>query len=280
MEKGSQKQINVLDTLYQAVLDSALLEVTINDEEKHYGARLLGLSENPEQAKKQAADAILAQYAARLQPAEAAKNREAQTDARWILITPLEPIDGNMKIRKAVKITLGFYRGLEQYRVEVAFRKVQRVETGQAIELSWPAAIHSMPMRLQHRVEIPDEMDLTVQVQKRGEEPFIAQIVDISSGGLSFTCQEGTSSTLAAGDKVGLTIRGDILIGTPITTYGSITNLASARDRKDVQVTRQLYGVQFKLLSVADAMTVDRLVKAVQTNQKNEGRTTRKKMSL
>ncbi|MEO5330660.1 MAG: PilZ domain-containing protein [Magnetococcus sp. YQC-5] len=280
MEKGSQKQVNVLDTLYQAVLDSALLEVTIDNEEKRYGARLLGLSEDPEQVKKQAADAILAQYAARLQPAEAANNRDGPTDARWILITPLEPIDGNMKIRKAAKITLGFYRGLEQYRVEVAFRKVQRVETGQAIELSWPAVIHSMPMRLQHRVEIPDDMDLTVQVQKRGEEPFIAKIVDISSGGLSFTCQEGASSTLVAGDKVGLTIRGEILIGTPITTYGSVSTLASARDRKDVQVTRQLYGVQFKLLSVADAMTVDRLVKAVQTNQKNEGRTTRKKISL
>lgn len=264
MEKGIHHQASVLETLHRAVREGVLLDVRIEGDDKTYGARLLTLSEDVSSLKKQAADMLLSQYAARLQPGGSDAAASPEQDERWILITPLEPPEGNMRIRKASKVVIGFYLGLESFRTVVSFRKVQRIETGQAIELSWPPAFQSAPKRQQHRIEIPADMNLEVQVQKRGSEPFTARIVDISPGGLSFTCNE-LPVPLESGDKVGLSIRGEILMGTPIITFGNITSLTKARDCKDVQVSRQLYGVQFKMLSVADAMSVDRLVEAVET---------------
>ncbi|MBF0270584.1 MAG: PilZ domain-containing protein [Magnetococcales bacterium] len=284
MEKALQNHASVMDILHRAVRESVLLEVRIDGEEKLYGARLLTLSEDVESLKKQAADLLLSRYAAQVQSAPGESASSPDQDERWILITPLEPPEGNMRIRKSAKVVIGFCLGLELFRTVVTFRKVQRVETGQAIELSWPPAFQSSPKRQQHRVDIPKDMNLEVQVQKRGAEAFTARIVDISPGGLSFTC-DALSIPLESGDKVGLSIRGEILMGTPIITFGTITSMTKARDSKDVQVSRQLYGVQFKMLSVADAMSVDRLVEAVETITKGSsssgaGRPSRKRISV
>ncbi|MBF0189664.1 MAG: PilZ domain-containing protein [Magnetococcales bacterium] len=284
MEKALQHHASVLEILHRAVGESVLLEVRIDGEEKLYGARLLALSEDVENLKKQAEDLLLSRYAAQVHAGAGDAASGPETDERWILITPLEPPDGNMRIRKAAKVVIGFCLGLELFRTVVSFRKVQRVETGQAIELSWPPAFQRSPKRQQHRVDIPADMDLEVQVQKRGAEPFTARIVDLSPGGLSFTC-DALSVPLESGDKVGLSIRGEILMGTPIITFGTITSMTRARDCKDVQVSRQLYGVQFRMLSVADAMSVDRLVEAVETITKGgspsgAGRPARKRLGV
>ncbi|GAB0056606.1 hypothetical protein SIID45300_00914 [Candidatus Magnetaquicoccaceae bacterium FCR-1] len=264
MDKNVPGKLSTFDTLQRAVRESVLLEVRLDGEEKHYGARLLSLSEDPSHFKKKTADLVLAQFAAKIQPAVATADAVPQAEEQWILITPLEPPDGNMRIRKAAKVLLGFCLGLEYFRTVVTFRKVQRIETGQAIELSWPPGFQVATKRLQQRVEIPNEMLLEVQVHKRGAEPFSAQVVDISQGGLSFTCNIPPVA-LESGDRIGVSIRGEILMGTPINTYGTVTTITKARDSKDVQVSRQLYGVRFVMLSVADAMTVDRLVEAVES---------------
>ncbi|MBF0262962.1 MAG: PilZ domain-containing protein [Magnetococcales bacterium] len=263
MDKSSPGKPSTFDILQRAVRESVLLEVRLDGEEKYYGARLLLLSEDSSHLKKKAADLMLAQFAAKIQPGASEPPQEPKEEP-WIQITPLEPPDGNMRIRKAAKVLLGFCLGLEYFRTVVTFRKVQRIETGQAIELSWPPGFQVATKRFQQRVEIPNDMLLEVQVQKRGAEPFSAQVVDISQGGLSFTCNM-PSVALESGDRIGVSIRGEILMGTPINTHGTVTTITKARDSKDVQVSRQLYGVQFVMLSVADAMTVDRLVEAVES---------------
>lgn len=281
MAKEGLKEINILDLLHQAVGDCVLLDIKIDEEEKQYGARLLSLSITPELAKKQAAEAILKQYSSRTQQGSGAQlglDTDGD-DARWMLITPLEPTDGNLRIRKSKQVSVGFYLGLEQFNFEVAFRKVQMVKQGQAIELSWPDTIKKLTIRQQLRVEVPSQMDLSIQVQKRGEKPFVAKIVDISAGGLSFASSEAAVG-LQVGDKVGVAIKGAILMGTPISTYGSITFIIKARHRQNVQVTEQVYGLQFKLLAVADAMTVDRLVKALGSIAKSDNPAAAKKVSL
>ncbi|MEO5344941.1 MAG: PilZ domain-containing protein [Magnetococcus sp. YQC-9] len=263
MDKNAPGKPSIFDILQRAVQENVLLEVRLDGEEKYYGARLLSLSEDLSHLKKKAADLVLAQYAAKIQPG-GTDAMATPSEENWILITPLEPPDGNMRIRKATKVLLGFCLGLELFRTVVTFRKVQRIESGQAIELSWPPGFQVSTKRMQQRVEIPNDMLLEVMIQKRGAEPFSAQVVDISQGGLSFTCNT-PPVPLESGVKIGVSIRGEILMGTPINTFGTVTAITRARDSKDVQVSRQLYGVQFVMLSVADAMTVDRLVEAVQT---------------
>ncbi|MBF0180305.1 MAG: PilZ domain-containing protein [Magnetococcales bacterium] len=275
MEKGVKKQVDVLATLKKAVSENALLEIVIEGEEKRYGARLLEITD-PDQMQKLAATAILNRYAAGVKTQTEAEPNEKPEDTQWIRITPLEPTDGNMKIRKANKVILSFYLGLEHYRTVVVFQRVLRLEAGQAIELSWPPAIISSPRRQQIRVEIPDEIHLEVQVQKKGTEPFMARVVDLSSGGLSFACQE-SAAPLEIGDKLGLAMRGEILMGTPIVTYGTLMTISRARDHREIDVTWMRYGVQFKLLAVADAMTVDRLVETVQSGGRSGMRFDRKK---
>ncbi|MBF0614826.1 MAG: PilZ domain-containing protein [Magnetococcales bacterium] len=271
MEKGLHGQANVLEILHRAVQERVLLEVRIDGEEKSYGARLLSLSEDLNSLKKHAADLLLSQYASKVQQSSGESSSQEQ-DPRWILMTPLEPPDGNLRIRKSARVVIGFCLGLEMFRTVVTFRRVQRVESGQAIELSWPPAFQISTKRQQMRVEIPADMKLEIQVHKKGADPFVVPIFDISPGGLSFT-SAGLPVSLESGDRVGLSIIGEILMGTPINIFGTITAITKVRDSQDVQVARQLYGVKFVMLSVADAMSVDRLVETIETITKGGSRT-------
>lgn len=271
MANAIQPAPKVLDILHQAVMDGVLLEIQIDAEEKRYGARLLSLSTTPELEKKQATTILFSKNSAQTQMGVQPQNNSnpLDDDAPWMLMTPLEPMDGNLRIHKARTICIRFYRGLEQFQAEVLFRKVQLVNQTQAIELTWPTDLKITPIRQKPRVDVPDHVDLSVQIQQHGETGFLAKIMDISAGGLSFVCQK-PSFQLPSGAKVSVTITSKTLLNAPIVTYGIIGSIAKARDRKDMQVAEQVYGLQFKLLSVTDAMAVDRLLKSLRTQSKIE----------
>lgn len=176
------------------------------------------------------------------------------------LIAPLEPVAGNIKIRKAPLIIIRFFAGLESYALNTTFQKVVMLGNSLAIQLSMPSDIHVLPKRQQPRISISPQAGYRVTVQRRGSPGFDAILTDLSPGGLSFACQE-KHEFLEVGDKVGITIQGPFFQGTPVSTFVSVCRVARVRDEGNLQQASQQYGVQFKMVSVSDSMTIDRLVK-------------------
>lgn len=266
MENIYQDKHKVFDSLLRAQRESALLEIFIggNNNREHFGSRLLPF---PDYQPIDRTNAILGELSRKMR--EAANDgdrrippRAANTDAMpsSFLIFPLEPTVGNLKIRKVPHVVIRFFIGVELYEISASFQRVLMVGGTQAIEMSMPGAIRIRPRRQQSRANVPPETNLTVKVQKRGSAGFTAILMDISPGGISFASPD-QHDLLEMGDKVGVSILGPLLQGTPISVFGSVCRISRVRDERDNQTATQQYGIQFKLLSVADAMTIDRIVK-------------------
>ncbi|MBF0139170.1 MAG: PilZ domain-containing protein [Magnetococcales bacterium] len=263
--RGKKK---VFASLLRAQQQSVLLEITFTGgaSRERYGSRVLSFP-GYEGGVTFETD-ILAQMARQLR--EAVNDDEGRAGDAVVpddqgvpdafLIVPLEPTTGNMKIRKVPQVVVRFFIGLELYEIVTTFQKVVMVSGTQAIQLALPGLIRIHPRRQQERVTIPPQANMSVVVQKRGSAGFKANLLDLSPGGLSFASTDA-HEPLVLGDKVGVTIQGPILQGTPLSTFASVCRIARVRDGQNLQQASQLYGVQFKLVSVADAMTIDRLVR-------------------
>ncbi|MBF0424170.1 MAG: PilZ domain-containing protein, partial [Magnetococcales bacterium] len=267
MENIHRDKKKVFISLLQAQQESALLEIALAGETspERYGSRLLPFPGY--EGGNIFEDDILAEYARKLRDAvndEEGSEPETRSNGQGIpesfTIVPLEPTTGNLKIRKVPQVVIRFFLGLELYELATMFQKVVLVSGAQAIQLAMPGMVRIRPRRQQQRISVPPRANMTVTVQKRGSNSFNATLSDLSPGGLSFSCSE-KHDPLMLGDKVGVTIHGPILQGTPLSTFGSICRMTRAREEVNVQEASQHYGVQFKLVSVADAMTIDRLVK-------------------
>ncbi|MBF0453787.1 MAG: PilZ domain-containing protein [Magnetococcales bacterium] len=240
MENTYYDKVQILQTFRQAAKEGVLLTIHLGGQGKlSYGTRLIPFAE---------------------EKSNETSGVNHATDC--LLIAPLEPTDGNIKIRKAHQINLQFYLGLRQFKTTALFQKIIPIAGGQAIQLSLPNLLRYDQRRDQRRVDIPQELALMAKVQKRGEKAVTADVVDLSPGGLSFSIPTQQKNWLfSKGDKVNVSISGKVLLGTPITTFGNVTYIATARDSGNIQLTKQQYGVQFQMLSVANAMAVDKLVK-------------------
>lgn len=268
MEDIYRGKKRVFASLLRAQQDSVLLEISFAGatSRERYGSRVLSFPGYEGGVSFE--DDILAKMARQLREAvnddekgasdAGASDDEGVPDA--FLIVPLEPTTGNMKIRKVPQVAVRFFIGLELYELVTTFQKVLLVSGTQAIQLALPGLIRIHPRRQQERVAIPPQANMSVVVQKRGSAGFKANLLDLSPGGVSFACADAHEPLVLA-DKVGVTIQGPILQGTPLSTFGSVCRIVRARDELNYQQASQLYGVQFKLVSVADAMTIDRLVK-------------------
>ncbi|MBF0145841.1 MAG: PilZ domain-containing protein [Magnetococcales bacterium] len=267
MENTHHDKRRVFESLLRAQQEAALLEIALGGSEsrERYGSRVLpfpgglGVGRND-------GDLLAAMTS---KPGDVANDEDGAGFSDHgtgmeipssFLIVPLEPTIGNIKIRKTPQVVVRYFIGLESNEIATTFQKVLMVDGAQAIQLSMPSRIRIRHRRQQQRVLVPAQANMGVTVQKRGSAGFNGHLIDLSSGGLSFSCPE-QHEPLEIGDKVGVSIHGSLLQGTPLSTFGSVCRIARARDEKNPQQASQQYGVQFKLVSVADAMTIDRLVR-------------------
>ncbi len=251
----------IKEIFQQALKEEALLEVCIDSERgSRYGARLVKVPTFKEEEESEDILALFSSQVAQktaLNGAEAKPNEHAEEEL-YFLSSPLEPSDGNLKVRRSRQVFIWFHAGNLFYGAKVHFRRVEALEGAQTILWSFPNVLRSLVNRTHVRADIPKTVTIPLSVQKRGFKPIPAQLMNISAGGLSFACRSRKPLSLTKGDKLNMTIGGE---WGPISAFGTICNQTATRDVNDMQVTIQCYGLQFKMLSVADAMTVDRLVK-------------------
>ncbi|MBF0589542.1 MAG: PilZ domain-containing protein [Magnetococcales bacterium] len=246
--------------LLDAAKDRVLLEIRVGPDKKLFGARFIHVPGGT--VVDDEAEDILSLYASQIGGGEtvttAPKGNVRDEAEDYIVISPLEPTEGNMRIRKTPEILLSFHVGITLYATKVTFQGLINVDNkGQGLKFTVPRVMRAIPRRRQARVDIPERITIPVSVQKRGSAVVSGLLMDISSGGLSFASPQA-KVPLLKNDKVSVTIMGE---WGPVSTFGTICFHAVSRDPRDVQSTVDQYGVQFQMLSVADAMTVDRMVK-------------------
>lgn len=220
----------IREVLGQALRLGTLLDIVLSGEDQHYATRVL-----------------------------------ANTDGLpfvedGLLITPLEPTAGNIKIRRANGVQMGFHIDEMYYECKSSFVRAHAMDNGQALVLSTPRVLRGMVRRHQPRTHVPPDVELIVQIEQRGENVLQGKLNDISPAGLSFSC-DAMAAPIEKGERVKLTLRGRDLGSNTITMPATVAFHARARKAEDIQSVADKYGLQFGAVSAVQSMQIDRLIK-------------------
>ncbi|MBF0455085.1 MAG: PilZ domain-containing protein [Magnetococcales bacterium] len=193
-------------------------------------------------------------------------NFQNETDAAALVIAPLEPSDGNLKIRRTLDdptIQLSFVSNNQSYQGEVSFLGLALINNSQVLQLSLPHQLkptEKIRRRGEKRVIIPGHINLVATLSIEGQEALSGCVEDLSSGGLTFSCSP-LSSPLCEGELVKLVLQGKVIKGETIPTSGIIRRHLVLRKTDEPHECADHYGLQFRHLSPASAMALDRLVR-------------------
>ncbi|MBF0195155.1 MAG: PilZ domain-containing protein [Magnetococcales bacterium] len=226
------KQEKVLQLLDIAVASRILVNVTLQGGGVSYRTRLLNMGETSDS----------------------------------IFLAPLEPANGNMKIRGSRgegAVTISFVHNNQTFQGKVTFMGVEIANGSQLLRCSVPEVLQpteKIRRREENRVIVPNHFDLTVSVAIKGQKKVSGVIEDLSSGGLSFSCPS-LSTPFCHGNKVMISISGDVLKGESIPATGIIRRCVVLRNSDKTNICADHYGLQFLRIPTATAMAVDRLVR-------------------
>lgn len=178
------------------------------------------------------------------------------------LISPLEPAQGNIRIRRSRMVAVGFHLGERFYQGKTGFQQVVQREGAPALVLFMPKVVQYVARRRFPRLELPKDVGLRVMVEKRGGGSIYGELVDISEGGVSFLIPP-EQNILEKDDRVSITLIGRNL--DPMPMLSSICYQLQMRDINDFNTVRVKCGAQFLSLSSSAEMTLKRVVKTLLT---------------
>ncbi|MCP4372501.1 MAG: cyclic nucleotide-binding domain-containing protein, partial [Deltaproteobacteria bacterium] len=113
--------------------------------------------------------------------------------------------------------------------------------------------------RKHSRVKVRKDINITISVRESGTQQFVAEVEDITTGGLSFFCAS-MEYPLRRGDRVNIELHAVNLIDKPIAITGIIRYRVEALQVEDRKALQDKYGLQFDMLSQSQIEQIDRLV--------------------
>lgn len=110
--------------------------------------------------------------------------------ANILLIAPLDPPLGNLKIRRAPAVVLSFFTDTFIAETRVRFLKVR---ADRNLELTFPQEItRSKQKRVAARYKVDSSFKYQMRVVRPSGVPFEGKIIDISTGGMAFYARDKT----------------------------------------------------------------------------------------
>lgn len=178
-----------------------------------------------------------------------------------ILISPVEPATGNIRLQKARKIRLRFHEGTAALQGLTSFIGLFSGQGVRAFQLAFPDKLVRYRSRRTLRAKVTEGVGLKVRIKRQGVDLFEAEVADISVRGLSFYYPE-EAEPLPEGKKISLELNSaDVGL---IPLGGSIRYHARARLQTDLFKSRQRCGIQFEeFFNHANAKKVESLVDRV-----------------
>ena len=177
-----------------------------------------------------------------------------------LVLSPLEPVAGNIKVRSSNTIRLCFYAGTNAVEIGTHFRKAENIRGAQVLLFEYPTIGRIIRGNRPFRAKLPQDMGLTANVCDCAQhsKSINCNVMDISSQGLSLEHEE-IMNTFSMGDMIRLTILSSI--AEPLEVNGTIRHFAKIRTKQGNSI---ICGVQLDLESRSLAEMVEQLFAKVQ----------------
>jgi hypothetical protein len=177
-----------------------------------------------------------------------------------IVLSPLEPVAGNMKVRTSTTVVLCFYAGTNAVELGTKFIKAESVRGASVLVFEYPTVGRIIRGSRPFRAKLSSEMNMMSNLYRldNPDETMDCDIMDISSQGISLE-HEALMERFSTGDKISITIYSPT--SDPLELEGSIRHFAKIRTKQGNSV---ICGIQFDLKSRALAETIENLFAQVQ----------------
>ena len=178
-----------------------------------------------------------------------------------LVLSPLEPVAGNIKIRSSSKVLLRFYTGTTAVEMGTVFLRADAVNKTQVLLLDFPRVGRVIPNSRPFRAKIPEDFMLfaVIMLPKKSKEALRYQIVDFSAMGLSFE-HDDLDQYFQNGDTITIDIFDDHEKKT-LQVKGTVRHFAKVRTKGG---NMNICGVQFDLESRALAGEIEQMFAKVQ----------------
>lgn len=177
-----------------------------------------------------------------------------------IVLSPLEPVSGNIKVRTSNSILLSFYTGTNAVQLGTRFLRAHTIRGSAVLLFEYPVVGRIIRDNRPFRAKLPPEADLVAQichVGKKGES-IECNIMDISSHGLALE-NDNLMKQFEIGDEIRLTILSSF--DNPLVVNGIIRHFAKIRTKKG---NSNICGIQFDLETRGLAAIIEQLFARVQ----------------
>ncbi len=177
-----------------------------------------------------------------------------------LVLSPLEPVAGNMKVRSSNTTLLCFYAGTNAVELGTRFIKAENVRGAQVLLFEYPTVGRIIRGNRPFRAKLPQDIELIANICDCSQHSrcIDCSVMDISSQGLSLEHEE-IMNTFSMGDMVRLTILSPIC--EPLEINGTIRHFAKIRTK---QGNSTICGVQLDLESRSLAELVEQLFAKIQ----------------
>ncbi len=177
-----------------------------------------------------------------------------------IILTPLEPAEGNYLISTSPRIIVRALTSQAAIEFCCYFREKTRVDNMSVLELTFPKVARQVKGAREYRVKVPNDLNMEIVVtRQQGRLKFTTRPMDISMTGMSLYDPMGKESSLQTDDRISFRIV--VNEKRLMRLNGVVCHVTRLRDSKGLQY---VFGVQFDLATRALAADVEQLVATIQ----------------
>jgi hypothetical protein len=182
-------------------------------------------------------------------------------EQQHIVLSPLEPVAGNIRIRSSNRLILRFYTGTTAVEMGTSFLRPDAIRGNQVLILEFPTVGRLIPNNRPFRAKIPKEYQIQATIGRpdHRHDKTSCNIMDLSAMGMALE-NDHLPQLFLIGDLVQITIQGeteeeDIII------HATVRHFARMRT-KGGNLT--ICGVQFDLENRAVATVIEQLFAKMQ----------------
>jgi PilZ domain len=177
-----------------------------------------------------------------------------------LVLSPLEPVVGNLKVRTSSTVLLCFYAGTNAVELGTRFLRADTIQGTSVLIFEYPIVGRIIRGNRPFRAKLPNNLDMMAHIRhfEKHDKGIDCDIIDISSHGLSLE-HEQLMEKFHIGDKIVLTILSPF--DKPLEINGTIRHFARIRTK---QGNSNVCGVQLDLESRALAGIIEELFAKIQ----------------
>lgn len=181
-------------------------------------------------------------------------------DAQHLILTPLEPAEGNYLINASSRVLLRVLTSRTAVEFCCYFDEKIRIGTMPVLCITFPEVARMIEGAREYRVKVPRETDIQILVNRKQDKlKFTTRPMDMSISGMSLIDPKGKESPLKSDDRLTLQVCSEDLV--LFTVEAEVRHVTRLRDKQGLQY---VFGVKLELGSRALKTEMEKLVAGVQ----------------